>query len=197
LLTKKTLLTTAFLLAAIAGGFMVLRQSATPPAKQPKALKTHASITPAQSYPGLPSRLKVLAIGLDAPVEYVGKTAQGDMGIPSSPDSVGWYKYGALPGEAGTAVMAGHVVGPKGEPGVFTNISKLRKGDTFSVVDTKGLNISFVVTQTKTFGQTEQPTEVFSSSAGVHLNLITCAGEWDQASHQYLQRLVVFADKTP
>jgi sortase A len=194
--TLKVRLTIACVITVVVGGLLAFRQ-AGPPIKQPSVVKAQKSVKLTQSYPGLPTRLKVLAIGLDAPVEPVGKTAHGDMAVPATADSIGWYKYGALPGETGTAVLAGHIVGPKGQPGVFTNISKLRPGDTFSVLDAKGLSTLFVITQTKTYGQLEQPAEVFNSSEGIHLNLITCAGDWDQSNHQYLERLVVFAKKSP
>ncbi|MDB5161272.1 MAG: hypothetical protein JWO96_652, partial [Candidatus Saccharibacteria bacterium] len=38
--------------------------------------------------------------------------------------------------------------------------------------------------------------EVFNGGPGAHLNLITCAGDWDAANHHYLSRLVVFTDMT-
>jgi hypothetical protein len=34
-----------------------------------------------------------------------------------------------------------------------------------------------------------------SNDGGAHLNLITCAGEWNKGKKSYSERLVVFADK--
>lgn len=116
--------------------------------------------------------------------------------VPSSPATVGWYKYGAIPGEAGSAVIAGHVVGSKGEPAVFVNIKKLQPGDKLLVVDSKQQTASFVIRKILTYKQEEQHAEVFDSGPGTHLNIITCAGEWDSTHHHYLERLVVFADKS-
>lgn len=125
----------------------------------------------------------------------MGTTASGEMEVPTTIVDVGWYKYGALPGNTGTAVMAGHIDGPKGQPAIFANISKLQAGDTLSVVDSAGRATSFVVTGSKVYEQNEKPQEVFNSSSGAHLNLITCAGDWDSSSRHFLERLVIFTDK--
>jgi sortase A len=140
--------------------------------------------------------LKIPAINVDTAIEYTGLTAKGDMTPPGSPNTVGWYKYGAIPGDAGSAVIAGHVVGPKGEPAVFARLNKLQKGDLLLVVDGKNQTASFVVRQIRTYNQEEQHNEVFNSGAGTHLNIITCAGEWNSSQRHYLERLVVFADKS-
>jgi LPXTG-site transpeptidase (sortase) family protein len=150
---------------------------------------------PATTYRGLPMRLQIPAISVDSSIDYLGNTSTGAMASPASPNTTGWYKYGAIPGETGSAVMAGHVVGPKGEQGVFYNLSKLKPGDILQVVDAKGRVASFAVREIRTYDEEQQHTEIFNSTNGTHLNLITCAGDWSVARHKYLQRLVVFADK--
>jgi len=154
------------------------------------------SATP-QSFYGLPVTLKIPSINIDTPINYMGMDANGDMAVPVDSSSVGWYKFGTIPGELGSAVIAGHVVGAVGQAGVFINLDKLQIGDALQVIDAKGRTSSFTVRGTATFGQTEQPANVFSSTSGKHLNLITCSGDWDASAHHYLSRLVVFADKTP
>lgn len=151
----------------------------------------------AQNYRGLPVRLKIPAINVDTAVEYMGNTSSGDMAVPNSLVDVGWYKYGPLPGEAGSAVIAGHVIGFQNQPGVFAQLDKLKQGDILLVTDAKGQTASFTVSGTKTYDPTQQHNEVFNSSSGTHLNLITCAGDWDSSHLHYLKRLVVFADITP
>lgn len=144
---------------------------------------------------GLPSRLKIPKLKIDTHVIYVGLTKDGNMSVPTNVIDAGWYKYGALPGNTGTAVLAGHLDGLRGEPGVFSNLGKLAPGDTIQVTETNGLDVSFTVRETKRFAQTEQPAEVFKSTSGSHLNLITCIGNWDKTEHRFAERLVVFADK--
>lgn len=144
---------------------------------------------------GLPSRLIIPKITVDAKVLFTGQTKAGAMDTPTNIVDVGWYKYGPLPGNQGSAVIAGHIDGLKGEPGVFSDLNKLQAGDSMSVIDSAGRPAAFVVTTVKTYGQDEQPSEVFTSSSGSHLNLITCSGAWDAGQHHFQKRLVVFADK--
>jgi hypothetical protein len=63
------------------------------------------------------------------------------------------------------------------------------------VTDDKAQIAKFVVRRTQTYVPTARPAEVFISSAGSHLNLITCIGSWSKTQKRYAQRLVVFADK--
>ena len=147
-----------------------------------------------QSY-GLPVQLQISHLKIDAKVSYMGKTEAGAMDTPTNVSDVGWYKYGALPGNIGTAVLAGHLDGLQGEPGVFSQLKLLQPGDIVSVRDNTGKSVNFQVRVTKSYGQDEQPAEVFSSSEGAHLNLITCTGAWDKTARQFAQRLVVFTDR--
>lgn len=153
-----------------------------------------ASVTNKMIYYGLPMRLKIPAIGIDTSIESLGLTPQGDMDAPAGPDNVGWYKYGAIPGDSGSAVLDGHVVGPRGEEGVLFNLHKLQVGDTISVIDGKSQIISFTVREIRSYNQGEQHSEVFSAQDKPHLNIITCSGDWSPSQHHYLERLVVFTD---
>lgn len=143
----------------------------------------------------LPVRLQIPKLQVDANVKYLGLNKDGRMSVPSEVKDAGWYKYSSLPGNTGTAVIGGHLNGLKGEPGVFNKLSKLVAGDSISVIESNGQTINYIVRETKNYGQDEQPDEVFKSSSGTHLNLITCTGSWDTAEHRYAKRLVVFADK--
>lgn len=86
----------------------------------------------------------------------------------------GWYKYGPPPGNVGSAVIAGHL-GVK-SPGACSKLGLLVKGDTFSVTDDRKQTATFVVTETRRYDNEAAPSEVFTSTSGAHLNLITCDG---------------------
>lgn len=145
---------------------------------------------------GLPKRLQIPALNIDAAILYMGVNKSGAMETPGNAVDVGWYKYGALPGNNGSAVIAGHIDGSKGEPGVFSRLAELKPGDILTVSDNLNGSASFTVKDLKVYDQDEQPDEVFNSSQGSHLNLITCTGSWDASNHRFLKRLVVFADAT-
>jgi LPXTG-site transpeptidase (sortase) family protein len=142
---------------------------------------------------GLPVRLTIPKINVDAAVAYMGLTSSGHMEAPKTNEDTGWYKYGPHPGNAGSAVIAGHL--GVGSSAVFTQLGLLVKGDTMSVTDDRGQVVSFVVTGTHAYDNDSEPTEVFSSSTGAHLNLITCNGVWEPGDKTYTKRLVVFADR--
>ncbi len=149
-----------------------------------------------ESSSGLLPRLQIPKLKVDAHILYMGLTKAGDMDVPLNIKDVGWYKYGPHPGDNGSAVIAGHLDGLKGEAGVFVDLKKLQIGDSVLIVDNKGQTTAFVVRETRTYNQTENPGEIFNSSDGAHLNLITCTGAWDKTHHSFSKRLVVFADKS-
>lgn len=142
----------------------------------------------------LPVRLVIPAINVDAKIQSLGTTATGEMDVPSTIDETGWYRLGSRPGEIGSAVIAGHLNGERGEAGVFNRLHLLKEGDTIYVEDAQGSFTRFTVRESREYepGYAE---EVFSRNDGAHLNLITCKGVWDEAKKTYSNRLVVFADK--
>ena len=145
---------------------------------------------------GLPTRLKIPSIDVDAPFEYVGLTPDGAMDVPKSYVNVGWFNLGQRPGEIGSAVIAGHFGGTNNIPLVFDNLHKLHKDDKIYIEDEKGRNIIFVVRKIQRYGKDDDSSGIFGSSDGkAHLNLITCAGVWNKAEKTFSERLVVFTDK--
>ena len=118
------------------------------------------------------------------------------MGAPVGPNETGWFKLGPRPGEVGSAVIDGHSGWKNDIPAVFDNLSQLHKGDKIYVEDEKGILTTFVVREIRIYDPKADATEVFSSHDGkAYLNLITCAGTWDNVKKSSSERLVVFADK--
>jgi LPXTG-site transpeptidase (sortase) family protein len=145
---------------------------------------------------GLPVRLQIPAIQVDAALEYVGLTPQGAVGVPTDPANAAWYDLGPQPGDVGSAVITGHINWYYGAVGVFANLSKVKPGDKIIVQDVNGAAISFVVRESRVYDAAADAVDVFSSTDGkAHLNLITCDGVWVKSAKQYSERLVVFADR--
>ena len=144
----------------------------------------------------LPIRLKIPSINVDAPIEYVGLTPNGEMDTPKSYVNVGWFNLGQRPGENGSAVITGHYSLINNKPGVFDNLHKLRKDDKIYIIDEKGKNIIFVVRKIQRYGKNDNSSGIFDSNDGkAHLNIITCVGVWNKAEETFSERLVVFTDK--
>lgn len=147
--------------------------------------------------PGLPIRLNIPAIQVNAVVDYVGLTPEGAMDVTSNQDNVAWYQLGPRPGEEGSAVIAGHF-GPwnNGRGSVFDQLHTLSIGDKIYVEDDQGVTNEFVVRETRRYNPDDTVPEVFNVTDGVaHLNLITCEGKWDSITKNYSKRLVIFTDQ--
>lgn len=145
---------------------------------------------------GLPIRLKIPTIRVDAAIDSLGLTPEGLMDVPKGPGTTGWYELGPRPGEAGSAVIDGHFSWKNNLPAVFDNLSELQKGNKIFVEDDTGASIVFVVRDIQRYDPEADASEVFFSTDGKsHLNLITCGGTWNKKSKSFSQRLVVFADK--
>ncbi len=145
---------------------------------------------------GVPVRLKIPAINLDAAVEDVGLTPANLMDLPKQYDEAAWYRLGPRPGEPGNAVISGHVDSTTGIA-LFWDLRKLVPGDTIGVVGDDGIQRQFVVTASERYATGDAPlTRIFGAADGSHLNLITCDADtpFDRASGAYTGYLLVYAD---
>ncbi len=143
--------------------------------------------------PAPPVRLRIPSINVDAPVEHVGKTPSGAMDVPANVWHVAWYEPGTVPGNAGNAVLSGHLDDYRGEPTVFAYLYRLQPGDRAVITDENGAVREFEVTKVASYGWDDAPLlEVFGPENEADLNLITCGGTWNEAAQNYSERLVVY-----
>ncbi len=158
----------------------------------PKSFLNKSEIIPAAA---VPVSISIGNIGLeDAPIEAVGMI-NGSMGTALFPDYVGWYSLGVVPGEIGSAVLAGHVNALGGQDAVFSRLKLVEEGDVIAIKNSYNETFLFMVRDIKKYPVDADTTEVFSSNdGGAHLNLITCAGLWNPLRKTHETRLVVFAD---
>jgi LPXTG-site transpeptidase (sortase) family protein len=116
------------------------------------------------------------------------------MATPSTFIDVAWYKLGSHPGEAGSAVMAGHVNNALTKAGVFEHLSDLNIGDGISITDANGAVLHYAVRDIEDYPNASAPlSTIFSTTGPSQLVLITCAGDWDPKAHTYDHRVVIFA----
>lgn len=178
----------------------VAKASARPTTASPTAIPT---LTPIVSTPTptptpsveVPIRLLIPRIGVNASVEDVGITTNGDLETPQQNPwtGVGWYSNGPRPGQPGSAVINGHLDRPGGYPATFWNLRYLVPGDTVMVLDAQGRTLHFRVLRVASYSPQQAPVqEIFGTTGGNYLNLITCAGTWIPAQHQTTLRLVVY-----
>jgi sortase (surface protein transpeptidase) len=165
----------------------------------PTAAPTESYITPTPDQfqaAGLPVRIEIPAIKVDAVVEHVGRLPSGQMDVPHVPADVAWFNESALPGQdlTKTSVINGHLDSPYG-PAVFFALRKLVAGDELVVTYSNGDRYVFVVTEKERYPYDQAPLQKLygdGETTGRRLNLITCDGAWDRGQANYQQRLVVY-----
>jgi sortase A len=142
----------------------------------------------------VPVLLKVPALSINANIQQTGINTAGRMATPSNFTDVAWYKYGPLPGQVGSAVIAGHVDNGLGLSGVFKHLGDIHLGDELDIETKSGHQIAFIVSATTSYPYTDVPTELlFNRHDTSRLNLITCEGSWVAGAKTYDRRLVVYA----
>jgi hypothetical protein len=139
-----------------------------------------------------PSRLRVPAIGLDAPLEQLALDPAGVLAAPVDFARPGWYAGGTAPGDPGPAVIAGHVDSKRG-PAVFFRLHELKAGDVIEVA--RGDRwVTFRVASAGWYPKANFPTaEVYGPTPDPQLRLITCGGDFDRSHRSYKENLIVFA----
>ncbi|MEX2010264.1 MAG: class F sortase [Parcubacteria group bacterium] len=142
-----------------------------------------------------PVRLDIPKLEVEAPMQYMGINAKGNMEDPNNFTDVGWYKLGTIPGNTGSAVMAGHQDNGYGLNGVFKYLHTLKIGDDVYVVNGEGKKLHYRVVETAVYPWNAGPLErIFNAKDGKYLNLITCSGVWSKVAGSNDKRLVVYTE---
>jgi sortase A len=153
---------------------------------------TGTSIVQKKNAIGLPARLIIPVLNIDAKVQRVGVGKSGSMAVPTNYTDVGWYRAGAVPGQIGSAVFDGHVDNGLGLPGVFKHLADISIGDEISVLDENGREVKFTVDSINIYDYKNVPTNlIFNEHDAARIRLITCDGTWVKGDKTYNQRLVV------
>lgn len=148
---------------------------------------------------GLPVRVKIPRIKVDAAIEYVGLAPDGAMDTPKDYAHTAWYEPGPRPGDQGNAAIAGHVDSKTG-PAVFWDLPKLRPGDEVFVGGDDGIERRFVVVALESYGRADAPLDrIFGPTVARQLNLITCDpnSTFDRRKGEYAANVVVYTELAP
>jgi hypothetical protein len=123
----------------------------------------------------------------------LGLQRSGEMEVPSDAGTTGWFKVGPTPGQVGPAIVAAHV-NYRGVPGVFSRLHEVEPGDEITVERADGVPARFSAYDVERFPKSRFPTErIYGNTDMPELRLITCGGEFDPATRNYLDNVVVFA----
>ncbi len=185
--------------------FAVTGQGATAPPPQPGQEQAHrpgaeaAGTAAAVALPrSIPRRVRIEAIGVDAPLTGLDLEKDGRLASPADSDKnlAGWYRSGVTPGSDGTAIIAGHVDIPTG-PAVFYHLGALKKGMRVQVTRADGRTAHFTVDAVEVYDAEDFPDDkVYADRGRPELRLITCGGGYDKKRGRYRGNVVAFAHLT-
>lgn len=155
--------------------------------------RVRTSRPPASVAPREPALLRIPAVGVQTPLVQLALNPDSSLEVPTDFSLAGWYTLGPAPGEAGPAIIAGHV-DSRGGPAVFYRLGELRPGDRLEVWRGDGALVTFAVQSVERFPKDAFPTDrVYAPSASADLRLITCGGTFNRATGHYRDNVVVFA----
>jgi LPXTG-site transpeptidase (sortase) family protein len=145
-------------------------------------------------------RLIIPAISVDAPVTPKAVDRDGQMPSPDGPQDVIWYDFSALPGlggrpgAGGNTILAGHVDYHGYGPAVFWDLRNVKQGDEITVRLRDGNEYKYITRSNRIVDPAAASfNEIVASTTEESLTVITCAGDFDPATHNYDMRRVVWA----
>ncbi|CAA9237593.1 MAG: hypothetical protein AVDCRST_MAG41-1272, partial [uncultured Corynebacteriales bacterium] len=143
--------------------------------------------------PAPPSGFALPAQRVTAPVVPMGVRPDGELEVPESPRTVGWWVGSAPAGSpAGSTVLAGHVDSEQGGLGAFAALRDVAVGGRVVLTDSFRGRHAYRVIARRTYPKYALPREVFR---GAPLVLITCGGPFDEDGGRYRDNIVVFAER--
>lgn len=141
------------------------------------APESAASTGVGQDHPhaGKPNRISIPALEVAVPVVPIGLT-DGRLVPPADPQTLGWWRDGAIPGAArGSAILTGHSVATGG--GALDDLEDLRAGDPVTITTTRG-EIEYRTTEVVYYSRAEVSSLadiLFSQTVPGRLVLSTCS----------------------
>jgi sortase (surface protein transpeptidase) len=155
-------------------------------------------------------RLRIPAIGVDAPIGVRVVGEDGQMADPTGPSDVVWYDFqnmpgfGGVPGTGHNAIFAAHVdraayldyagvnyIGP----GVFYSLSDLDPGDLIEL-EIGGETLYYMVAWRQNVSTDAEWGDYMTSEVDYDsITLITCGGAFDAETHGYTKRTLVRATR--
>lgn len=155
------------------------------------------------------ARLIIPALGVNAPIApagAIGAPGNAALAIPSDIATVGWwdgvFRAGAhtvqekapAPGQAGVALIAGHVDSAAVGPGALYKLGNLKPGDAITIIGSNGRSTRWTVSAVPdTALKTELPPALWVTTGPPELALVTCGGPFDTSTGHYLDNVIVWA----
>lgn len=139
-----------------------------------------------------PASLHIPSLNVSAPFIKLALNRDRTIEVPKTEHKVGWFIYGAKPGDTGPAVVVGHLDSPKG-PAVFQNLKNIKVGEEIKITRQDNSTVTYKVDAIEKYSQDNFPTEkVYGSIDFAGIRVITCSGYFDTKKGHYSENLIVF-----
>jgi hypothetical protein len=167
-------------------------RAAVPPGRPVSCGKSVAVSAMSRS---VPARILIKSVWIDAPVAQIGLAGDGTIETPpyATASEAAWYRLGPAPGEAGAAVIIGHV-DSRTERAVFFELRRIKPGATIEIRRSDSTRAVFKVDAIEQVNKSDFPAErVYGATATPTLRLVTCGGRFDKAANDYPDNIIVYA----
>ena len=132
---------------------------------------------------------------LNTSVVPVASSTDGQLQVPESRGTVGWWAAGAAPGSAnGTVLLVGHVDSTQYGRGVFAPLWNVGIGARVAVTAGDGDVHKYRIVARRIYSQEKLPTTLFRGSSTPRLALVTCIRKYDRSGHRYTHNLVLYGE---
>jgi hypothetical protein len=160
------------------------------PAPAPTTTSTSTTLSPRVP----PAALTIEDLGISQGILPVGLEDDGSMEVPEVSD-IGWYLHGATPGRPGATVLVAHVWWGD-TAGPFHRLGTLEPGARIAVGGDGDAVYEYTVVERTMYDKDSLPADLWRNSGPETLVLITCGGEFNNATRRYKQNIVVYAVPT-
>jgi hypothetical protein len=171
------------------------RPAASRPAESRRGLTAvRPAAAPDITSVAVPVRLRIPAIGVNAPVLPIGVQAGGALAIPPDPSDVGWWAGGSFPGaRTGAVILVGHINSAVLGPGALLRLQDARPGNVITVI-AAGHAYRYRVVALRAYAKANLPVAaVFGQQVTARLVVISCGGPFDASTGHYLDNIVAYA----
>ena len=143
-----------------------------------------------------PRRVSIASVDIAMEVRATGVTSDGQMELPDDPRTIGWYRFGALPGDdRGSAVLGGHVDSVRFGTGPLARLASVQDGARVTVTGADGQRIDYRVTSVERITKSALPVDrLFAPDVDHRLVLVTCGGRYLPEAGGYEDNIVVIAE---
>lgn len=174
----------------LSGEIPVIRHSTNTPSETKPQKETYKWY----GAPDEPKYINLPTISAEGFVEKAGVDQNNQIAAPKNVHVAAWFVKSAKPGQQGLSVIDGHVTG-RVNVGIFKNLQSLKPADKFSVTLGNGSVKNYQVVSVNNVPVAKSVDVLFSQEPNINsqLNLITCAGQYNQAIKGYPDRTIVYA----